>query len=90
MASPAVIQKIKEVEIYTRRLMAGNLLGDKTSVLKGGGLEFDQLRDYQIGDDVRFIDWNSSARMNKVLVKQFYEERNRTIIIALDVSGSCY
>src|SRR5581483_4637751 len=55
---------------------------------KGSGFEFDQIRDYQLGDDIRFIDWASSLRMQKMLVKQYFEERNRTIIIALDVSSS--
>lgn len=85
-----VAQKIKEIEIYTRRLMSGKLIGDRTSIVKGSGLNFDQLRDYSIGDDVRFIDWNSSARMNKLLIKQFYEERDRIIILAIDISGSSF
>jgi uncharacterized protein (DUF58 family) len=86
----SVAEKIKEIEIYARKLMSGHLIGTKTSAIKGSGLEFDQIREYQIGDDVRFLDWNSSARMNKLLVKQFYEERNRIIILALDISESSF
>ncbi len=85
-----VAQKIKNIELYTKRLMHLNLLGHSRSLVKGSGLEFDQLRDYQIGDDVRAIDWNSSARMNKLLIKQFTDERYRTIIIALDISASVF
>lgn len=87
---PQVAAQIKALELYTRRLMSGKLIGDRSSCIKGSGLEFDQIREYQIGDDVRFIDWNSSARMNKVLVKQFFEERNRVILLAVDISGSSF
>lgn len=90
MLSKEVLKKIRHIEIYTRRLLSGSLVGDSRSALKGSGFEFDQIREYQIGDDVRFIDWNSSARMNKILVKQYIEERNRTIIIAVDVSASSF
>lgn len=88
--NPIVAQNIKQIELYTKRLMHLNLLGHSRSLVKGSGLEFDQLRDYQMGDDVRAIDWNSSARMNKLLIKQFTDERHRTIIIALDLSASVF
>lgn len=88
MLSPEIKKKIKEIEIYTRRLISGSFVGDTTSAIKGSGMAFDQIREYQLGDDVRFIDWNSSARMNKLLVKQYFEERNRTIFLLVDVSGS--
>lgn len=68
--------------------MQSQLTGDYLSAFKGTGLDFDQLRDYEMGDDVRFIDWNSSAKANKLVVKQFIEERDRTIILAIDVSAS--
>ena len=86
----SVSEKIKHIELLTKRLMHINLLGNARSVVKGSGLDFDQLRDYQMGDDVRSLDWNSSARMNKLLVKQFNDERHRTLIIALDISASCF
>lgn len=86
----SVSEKIKHITLFTKRLMRLNLLGHSRSLVKGSGLEFDQLRDYQIGDDVRAIDWNSSARMNKLLVKQFNDERHRTLIIALDISASSF
>jgi uncharacterized protein (DUF58 family) len=68
--------------------MKETLTGDYHSAFKGSGLEFDQLRDYIYGDDSRFIDWNSSAKMNKIMIKQFIEERDRTVILAIDVSAS--
>ena len=88
MLSAEVMRRIREVELYTRRLVSGSLIGDTSSAIKGTGFEFDQIRDYQPGDDVRFIDWNSSGRMNKLLVKQYVEERNRTIMLAVDISSS--
>ena len=86
--SKEVLQKIKNIEIHTRRLLSGTQLGDYSSARKGSGLEFDQLREYQPGDDIRFIDWNSSARQDKVMVREYIEERNRTIMLVVDGSGS--
>ncbi len=88
--TPDILKKIKQIEIHTRRLLRGALVGDSRSALKGTGFEFDQIREYQFGDDVRFIDWNASARMSKLLVKQYVEERSRTILLAVDVSGSSF
>src|SRR5665647_3240289 len=90
MISSEILKKIKQIEIYTQRLLTGSLVGDSRSAIKGQGLEFDQLREYQMGDDVRFIDWSSSARMDKLLVKQYIEERNRTVLLAVDVSASTF
>jgi len=88
MMNDELRQKIRRIRIHTRRVMHSSLSGDYLSAFKGVGLEFDQIRDYQMGDDVRFIDWNSSAKMNKIMVKQFREERDRTVILAIDVSAS--
>ncbi len=88
MLSPEVRKKIRHLEIQTRRLLSSGQVGDSRSALKGSGFEFDQIREYQMGDDVRFIHWPSSLRSNKVLVKQYMEERNRTIILAVDISSS--
>ncbi len=86
--SKEILRKIRHIEIYTRRLLSGSLVGDSRSALKGTGFEFDQIREYQQGDDVRFIDWKASARMDKLLIKQYVEERSRTIFLAVDVSQS--
>lgn len=88
MIAPETLKKIKQIEINTRRLLNGALVGDTRSAIKGSGFEFDQIREYQQGDDVRFIDWKASARSNKLLVKQYIEERSRCIIIAVDISAS--
>jgi len=90
MLSKDVIKKIRQIEIATKRLLSGSFVGDYSSAKKGAGFEFDQIRDYQLGDDVRFIDWKSSARTNKLLVKQYIEERNRAVILAVDLSGSSF
>lgn len=79
---------IKNLELHTRRLLKNSLVGTTRSKIKGAGFEFDQIREYQVGDDVRCIDWKSSARMNKPLIKQYVEERTKTIFIAVDVSSS--
>jgi uncharacterized protein (DUF58 family) len=86
--SKDVLQKIKHIEIQTRRLLSGSLIGDYSSAQKGSGMEFDQIREYQQGDDIRFIDWNATARSGKLLVKQYIEERNRNVMLLVDNSGS--
>lgn len=85
---PEILKKIKHIEICTRRLLKGTLVGDHAVVQKGFGLEFDQIREYQSGDDIRFIDWKSSARTGKLLVKQYYQEQSRTIWLLVDISSS--
>lgn len=86
--SEEIARKIRQVEIYTRRLLIGSMVGDTRSAIKGTGYEFDQIREYLVGDDIRFIDWNASARMNTLLIKQYVEERSRTVFLAVDVSKS--
>lgn len=88
MLSQDILNKIKHIEISTRRLLSGSMVGDSRSAVKGSGLEFDQIRDYNLGDDVRFIDWKATARSNKMLVKQYIEERDRTVFLAVDTSAS--
>ncbi|MFA5998943.1 MAG: DUF58 domain-containing protein [Candidatus Babeliales bacterium] len=91
MISADIAQKVKELEIHTRRILSGSNIGGFKSRQKGFGFEFDQLRSYQYGDDVRLIDWKSSARTpDNLLVRQYFEERNRTFMICLDVSCSTY
>lgn len=80
--------RIHHIELYTRRLLSGALVGSSRSAQKGVGLDFDQLRDYTIGDDPRIIDWLGSARSQRLLVKQYQEERNRTIYLVVDGSRS--
>lgn len=86
--SDDLLRHMKQLELYTRRLLKNSLIGQARSKIKGTGFEFDQIREYHMGDDVRCIDWNASARMNKLLVKQYVEERLKTVLIAVDVSSS--
>ena len=88
MISKEIRKKIKQIQLRTIRVLSGTLIGDYSSAKKGSGFEFDQIRAYEPGDDVRFIDWKSSAKSGKLLFKQYLEERNRNIIICLDVSSS--
>ncbi|MFC1895018.1 DUF58 domain-containing protein [Candidatus Dependentiae bacterium] len=81
--------KIKKIKIFTKRLMKSSIIGDYLSAFKGTGFEFDQLKEYQMGDDIRFIDWNSSAKMNKIIIKKLVSERDRTVILVIDISKSC-
>lgn len=81
-------KKIRQITIHTKRALRGMLIGDTRSAQKGVGFEFDQLREYQVGDDVRCIDWNATSRTGSLLVKQYVEERSRTVFLALDVSAS--
>lgn len=88
-AVPAdVLRQVRRLELHTRRLVDSQFAGDYRSLFKGQGMEFAEVREYQPGDEVRTIDWNVSARMGKPFVKRYIEERELTIMLALDVSGS--
>ncbi|MBW2278346.1 MAG: DUF58 domain-containing protein [Deltaproteobacteria bacterium] len=83
-----LFKEIRKIEIVTRHLVNDQLAGQYVSVFKGRGMAFDEVRQYQLGDDVRLIDWNVSARMNDIYIKKFVEEREMTVILAVDVSAS--
>jgi uncharacterized protein (DUF58 family) len=83
-----VFRKVRRLEIRTRRLVQESLAGSYHSVFKGRGMEFSEVREYIPGDDVRSIDWNVSARMGHPFVKKFTEERELTVVLVIDVSGS--
>ncbi|MDX2110324.1 MAG: DUF58 domain-containing protein [Verrucomicrobiota bacterium] len=83
-----ILKKVRQVEIRTRRQVTDALAGAYHSVFKGQGLNFEEVREYQPGDDVRSIDWNVTARMDKPFIKRFREEREMTLILAVDLSGS--
>jgi len=83
-----VLRKVRRLEITSKRLVDGLMQGEYRSVFKGRGIEFSEVREYQVGDDVRTIDWNVTARMNKPFVKEFIEERDLSIIVLFDVSES--
>lgn len=83
-----ILKKIRQIEIRTNRLVTESLAGQYHSVFKGQGMNFDEVREYQPGDEVRSIDWNVTARMNHPFVKKFVEERELTLMLVVDVSGS--
>jgi uncharacterized protein (DUF58 family) len=83
-----LLKQLRTIEIRTRRLANEELSGTYHSVFKGQGLSFREVRAYMPGDDVRWIDWNVSARMNDAFVKVFYEEREMTVMLVVDLSQS--
>ena len=83
-----ILKKIRQIEIRTNRLVTETLAGQYHSVFKGQGMNFDEVREYQPGDDVRAIDWNVTARMNPPFIKKFVAERELTVMLVVDVSGS--
>lgn len=83
-----LLRKIRRIEMQIRRTVDSNFIGEYHSAFKGQGMEFDEVRLYQPGDDVRAIDWNVTARSGQVFIKKFREEREQTLFILFDISGS--
>jgi uncharacterized protein (DUF58 family) len=83
-----LLEKIRYLELKTARLARGALAGEYASAFKGTGIEFEKVREYIPGDDVRAIDWNVTARMNAPFIKVYREERELTLMVILDISGS--
>jgi len=81
-------RRVRQLEVLSARLIRAGFAGDYHSAFHGRGIEFAQVREYQPGDDIRTIDWNVTARSGVPHVKEFVEERDLTILVALDVSGS--
>ena len=88
MLTSDLIKKIRKIEITTSRAVNDVMAGQYHSVFKGRGMAFDEVRPYQPGDDIRVIDWNVTARMNELYVKQFIEERELTVMLLVDASAS--
>ncbi len=88
MATNELLKKVRKIEIKTRRLSQNIFAGQYHSAFKGRGMTFSEVRDYQYGDDVRSIDWNVTARFGRPFIKIFEEERELTVILLVDVSGS--
>lgn len=88
MLSKDLIKAVRRLEIVARRAVNDQLAGQYHSVFKGRGMDFSDVREYQPGDDVRVIDWNVSARMDSLFVKQFVEERELTVMLLVDASAS--
>jgi uncharacterized protein (DUF58 family) len=85
---PEILRQVKLLELRTRGLVNSLFTGEYRSVFKGQGMEFSEVREYQPGDEVRSIDWNVTARMGKPYVKRYIEERELTVMLAVDLSGS--
>ncbi len=88
MESTEIFKKVKKIEIKTRGLSNHIFSGQYHSAFKGRGMTFSEVREYEYGDDIRNIDWNVTARFNKPFVKIFEEEREMTVMLLIDVSGS--
>lgn len=88
MLTKELLKQVKQIEIRTRGIVNEVFSGEYHSVFKGRGMEFSEVREYQIGDDIRSIDWNVSARFGHPFVKIFEEERELTVMLLVDMSGS--
>src|SRR6516162_6552231 len=83
-----ILKKVRQIEVRTKRLVSDTLAGQYHSVFKGRGMNFDAVREYTPGDEVRTIDWNVTARAGRPFVKKFVEERELTLTLMVDVSAS--
>jgi uncharacterized protein (DUF58 family) len=88
ITTKAMMSRMRQMEIRTRRLVNDSLVGEYHSVFKGRGMDFDEVREYIAGDEVRTIDWNVTARAGRPFVKKFAEERELNILLAVDISAS--
>ena len=88
MLPEELVKKVKELEIATRRSVSEVFSGEYSSAFRGRGMEFSEVREYQPGDDIRTIDWNVTARQNAPFIKRYVEERELTVMLAVDLSGS--
>jgi uncharacterized protein (DUF58 family) len=88
METKDLLKKVRQLEIRTRGLVNQVFSGEYHSVFKGRGMEFSEVREYQYGDDMRMIDWNVTARLNNPFIKIFEEERELTVMLVVDMSGS--
>jgi len=88
MLPKEIIRQVRRIEIKTRKIVDENLAGHYHSAFKGQGMEFSEVRAYQAGDDIRAIDWNVTARSGEPFVKKFIEERELTVMLLVDMSGS--
>src|SRR3990170_5170798 len=88
MLSSDILKKIKNIHIRTTHLVNAVMAGEYESAFRGRGMEFEEVREYQPGDDIRSIDWNVSARMGHPFVKIYREERELTVMVLADLSAS--
>ena len=83
-----ILKKIQRIEVFTNRLVNTVFAGEYESVFKGQGITFDEVREYQVGDEIRTIDWNVTARMGQAYIKQYVEERELVMMLVVDMSAS--
>ena len=88
MNTSELLKKVRKIEIKTKGLSKNIFSGEYQTAFKGKGMAFSEVREYQPGDDVRTIDWNVTARYNNPYIKVFQEERETTVILLIDLSGS--
>jgi len=88
MVSKDILKQIRRIQIHTNRLVNEALVGEYHSIFKGMGMEFEEVREYQPGDEIRLIDWNVTARMGRPFIKRFVEERELTVMLLVDISAS--
>ena len=88
MIPPEILRQVRRIEIYTNRIVNETMSGRYESVFKGHGIEFEEVREYQPGDEVRSIDWNVTARTGRPYIKRFIEERELTVMFLVDLSRS--
>jgi uncharacterized protein (DUF58 family) len=88
MIPQELIKKIRQIQIYTSRAVDARFAGQYESVFRGRGMQFDEVREYTPGDDIRTIDWNVTARSGRPYIKRFVEEREMTVVFAVDLSAS--
>lgn len=88
MNEKEILKKIQRIEIFTNRLVNTVFAGEYESVFKGQGIIFDEVREYQVGDEIRTIDWNVTARMGQAYIKKYVEERELVMMLVVDMSAS--
>src|SRR5438309_5479243 len=89
LIDPQFMSRLDQLDILSRKLLAGKLKGERRSKRRGQSVEFADYRNYTIGDDLRFIDWNIYARLGKLFLKLFLEEEDLSLHILIDVTKSC-
>src|SRR5438552_7520176 len=89
LLDPTFMARLDQLDLISRKLLAGKMKGERRSKRRGQSVEFADYRNYVVGDDLRFIDWNIYARLDKLFLKLFLEEEDLSLYILLDVSKSC-
>src|SRR5271156_4073296 len=89
LLDPAFMGRLDQLDVMSRKLLAGKMKGERRSKMRGQSVEFADYRNYVVGDDLRFIDWNIYARLDRLFLKLFLEEEDLSLYILLDVSKSC-